>query len=304
MERIVEPELMDDPHQARAYAEADFDRSDQAFIERFLELLGQPFPRLPVFGGGSGGGPGASPGGSSGAVPGVSSGKGSGGGPDWDADRGSSRGAVDGIVDLGCGPGNISFRLAAALPRARVLGLDGAASMLALAAEHQRRHLGDFAQLRFQQVKLPLGGAATAGAASAGAASAGVDPVAALGGPFAAVVSNSLLHHLHEPQVLWQAVGQLAAPGATIYIKDLRRPASAAAADALTELHAAGAPAVLRRDFRASLAAAFTAVEVEAQLARAARHWREAGTPGTSWPAFTVAEVEDRYLEIHGRWQG
>jgi 2-polyprenyl-3-methyl-5-hydroxy-6-metoxy-1,4-benzoquinol methylase len=189
-------------------------------------------------------------------------------------------------VDLGCGPGNISFRLAAALPRARVLGLDGAASMVALAAEHQQRHPGAWPLLCFQQLKLPL-----------------IDP-AALGGPFAAVVSNSLLHHLHDPQVLWQAVGQLAAPGAMIYIKDLRRPASAAAADALTERHAAGAPAVLRRDFRASLAAAFTAAEVEAQLARAAQLWGAAGTHGTTWPAFRVAEVEDRYLEIHGRWLG
>ncbi len=252
MERIVEPELMDDPLQARAYAEADFDRSDQAFTERFLALLGQPFPlarpRPPA--------------------PALVSGPGAG------------------IVDLGCGPGNISFRLAAALPRTRVLGLDGAASMVALAAEHQQRHPGAWPLLFFQQLKLPL-----------------IDP-AALGGPFAAVVSNSLLHHLHDPQVLWQAVGQLAAPGATIYIKDLRRPASAAAADALTERHAAGAPAVLRRDFRASLAAAFTAAEVEAQLALAAQLWGAAGNHGTSWPAFRVAEVEDRYLEIHGRWLG
>ena len=252
MERIVEPELMDDPLQARAYAEADFDHSDQAFTERFLALLGQPFPlarpRPPA--------------------PALVSAPGAG------------------IVDLGCGPGNISFRLAAALPRARVLGLDGAASMLALAAEHQQRHPGAWPLLRFEQLKLPL-----------------ADP-AALGGPFAAVVSNSLLHHLHDPQVLWQAVGQLAAPGATIYIKDLRRPASAAAADALTERHAAGAAAVLRRDFRASLAAAFTAAEVEAQLARAAQLWGAAGTHGTTCPAFRVAEVEDRYLEIHGRWLG
>jgi SAM-dependent methyltransferase len=265
MERIVEPELMDDPLQARAYAEADFDRSDQAFTERFLALLGQPFPlarpRPPA--------------------PALVSAPGAG------------------IVDLGCGPGNISFRLAAALPRARVLGLDGAASMVALAAEHQQRHPGAWPQLRFLRVNLPL-----TGAAPTGADPAGPDPVAALGGPFAAVVSNSLLHHLHDPQVLWQAVGQLAAPGATIYIKDLRRPASVAAADALTELHAAGAPAMLRRDFRASLAAAFTVAEVEAQLARAAKLWGAAGTHGTSWPAFRVAEVEDRYLEIHGRWLG
>ena len=260
MERIVEPELMDDPLQARAYAEADFDRSDQAFTERFLALLGQPFPRpgLPALGSGPGTGAGYCPG--------------------WDAGAG--------IVDLGCGPGNISFRLAAALPQVWVLGIDGAASMVGLAAEHQQRHPGAWPQLRFQQVKLPLTGAA------------------ALGGPFAAVVSNSLLHHLHDPQVLWQVVGQLAAPGATIYIKDLRRPASAAAADALTERHAAGAPAVLRRDFRASLAAAFTAAEVEAQLVQASQLWGEAGTHGTTWPAFRVAEVEDRYLEIHGRWLG
>lgn len=264
MERIVEPELMDDPLQARAYAEADFDRSDQAFTERFLALFGQPFPRT---------GPPAL-----GSAAGSAIGVGPDTGPDW--------GAGAGIVDLGCGPGNISFRLAAALPDARVLGLDGAANMVALAAEHQQRHPGAWPQLRFEQLKLPL-----------------IDP-AALGGPFAAVVSNSLLHHLHDPQVLWQAVGQLAAPGATIYIKDLRRPASAVAADALTERHAAGAPALLRRDFRASLAAAFTAAEVEAQLAQAAQLWGAPGSHGTSWPAFTVAEVEDRYLEIHGRWLG
>ncbi len=268
MERIVEPELMDDPLQARAYAEADFDRSDQAFTERFLALLGQPFPPSgpPASSGGAGGSP--------------------SNGPDWVGGGGPDWGAGAGIVDLGCGPGNISFRLAAALPRASVLGLDGAASMVALAAEHQQRHPGAWPQLRFEQLKLPL-----------------ADP-AALGGPFAAVVSNSLLHHLHDPQVLWQAVGQLAAPGATVYIKDLRRPASAAAADALTERHAAGAPTVLRRDFRASLAAAFTAAEVEAQLAHASQLWGAAGTHGTTWPAFRVAEVEDRYLEIHGRWLG
>ena len=43
---------------------------------------------------------------------------------------------------------------------------------------------------------------------------------------------------------------------------------------------------------------------LEAQLAQAAQLWGAAGTDGTTWPAFRVAEVEDRYLEIHGRWQG
>jgi hypothetical protein len=44
--RIVEPELMDDPFQARAYAEADFDRSDQAFTERFLAFFASQQPCL------------------------------------------------------------------------------------------------------------------------------------------------------------------------------------------------------------------------------------------------------------------
>ena len=263
MERIVEPELMDDPLQARAYADADFDRSDQAFAERFLALWGQPFPKArPVGDGGGGWGPGSAPG--------------------------------DGIVDLGCGPGNISFRLAAALPQARVVGFDGAATMVALAQERRQRHPGEWPRLRFEQLRLPL----------PGAASPGFDPLAALGGPFAAVVSNSLLHHLHDPLVLWHAVGQLAAPGATVYIKDLRRPASVAEADALTQRYAAGAPAVLRRDFRASLAAAFTASEVQAQLAQAFQLGSAAGTKGAAWSGFTVAEVDDRYLEIHGHWLG
>jgi SAM-dependent methyltransferase len=198
------------------------------------------------------------------------------------------------IVDLGCGPGNISFRLARALPQARVLGLDGAATMVSLAQERRQRHPGEWPQLRFEQLRLPLPGAALPG----------LDPVAALGGPFGAVVSNSLLHHLHDPMVLWQAVGQLAAPGATVYIKDLRRPGSAVEADAVTQRYAAGAPAVLRRDFRASLAAAFTATEVEAQLVQASQLGSAAGTKGEAWSGFTVAEVDDRYLEIHGRWLG
>ena len=36
-------------------------------------------------------------------------------------------------VELGCRPGNISFRLAERLPGVRVVGIDGAAVMLAVA---------------------------------------------------------------------------------------------------------------------------------------------------------------------------
>ena len=39
MKRLPEPELMDDPLQAKAYAEADFSCGDEALINRLQEYL-------------------------------------------------------------------------------------------------------------------------------------------------------------------------------------------------------------------------------------------------------------------------
>ena len=222
MQRIPEPELMDGVDQVRAYAEADFDASDQAMLDRFAELCG--------------GDPGAR------------------------------------LVDLGCGPGNISVRLARRWPQARVLGLDGAPRMLALARERAAVEPLLVGRLQFQEAVLPL---------------ADPGPLAAA---FSAVVSNSLLHHLHDPGVLWQAVAQLAAPGAFVHVQDLRRPASPAAVDALVAEQMQGAPEVLRHDYRASLHAAFTPGEVRDQL-------EQAGLAGQ----LQVAPRQERYLEVWGR---
>ena len=35
MDRVLEPEIMDDPEQARAYASADFEKENRGFVERF-----------------------------------------------------------------------------------------------------------------------------------------------------------------------------------------------------------------------------------------------------------------------------
>ena len=180
------------------------------------------------------------------------------------------------VIDLGCGPGNISFRLAGLDPQAQVLGIDGSAPMLELAQlELQRRSRGALdlpGRLVFRLSRLP-------------------DP--ALPGGFSAVVSNSLLHHLHDPAVLWRSLRQLGAPGACVYVKDLRRPADSAAAQVLLERHASGAPEVLQHDYLASLHAAFTPEEV-AQQVQAADLARE----------LQVAPLEDRYVEVWGRLAG
>lgn len=173
------------------------------------------------------------------------------------------------LLDLGCGPGNISFLLARQFPGAQVVGVDGAAAMLHLAEQALAGESALQQRLRFEQRCLP-------------------DP--GLAGGYSALVSNSLLHHLHDPQVLWQAVIQLASPGARVYVKDLRRPASPAAAIALQRRYLADAPPVLQRDYLASLHAAFTSEEVQQQL-------QEAGLADQ----LQVADLDDRYLEVWGQ---
>jgi SAM-dependent methyltransferase len=144
--------------------------------------------------------------------------------------------------------------------------------MLALAHEQLQQQLQQEPQLaerlRFVQAVLP-------------------DP--ALPGGASAVLSNSLLHHLHDPGVLWRSLRQLAAPGAAVYVKDLRRPACLADAEALRARHLVDASPVLQHDYLASLQAAFTPEEVAAQLSAA------------GLGCLQLAALEDRYLEVWGR---
>lgn len=218
LERIPEPELMDDDEQARAYAEADFSEPNQLFVDLFREAFPDVAP----------------------------TGK---------------------VLDLGCGPADIPLRLASLLPRAQFHGVDGSGAMLA----HARRgwgaaglgHRVEFFEGTLPRIDLPRD-------------------------DYEVVLSNSLLHHLHAPQVLWSAVKARGRAGAPVLIMDLRRPESVQELDKLVDTYAADAPAVLRRDFRNSLFAAFRPEEVREQL-------REAGLSHLD-----VRIVSDRHLAAIG----
>jgi trans-aconitate 2-methyltransferase len=173
------------------------------------------------------------------------------------------------LLDLGCGPGNISFLLARHFTAAQVVGVDGSAAMLRLAKQALAAETALYQRLRFEQCCLP-------------------DP--GLSGGYSAVVSNSLLHHLHDPQVLWHALPRLGVSGACVYVKDLRRPASARAAIQIQRRYQGDAPAVLQHDYLASLHAAFTPIEVAQQL-------EQAGLAGQ----LQVEPLDDRYLEVWGQ---
>jgi SAM-dependent methyltransferase len=105
---------------------------------------------------------------------------------------------------------------------------------------------------------------------------------------YAAIISNSLLHHLHNPAVLWEAINRYASRGTRIFIADLYRPQNATEAQRLVDQYAAGEPEVLRRDFYHSLFAAFEPGEIEAQLAAADLH------------ELSVEVLTDRHLVVHG----
>ena len=171
------------------------------------------------------------------------------------------------VVDLGCGPGNITLRLAGLFPKARIIGIDGAESMLALArerAQHQQLEISFLCQTLQEVLEGPLLGQADL------------------------IVSNSLLHHLHQPDLLWTVTQSLAAPGCRTLHRDLRRPSTDAEVQQLLRKHLPSAPAVLQHDFAASLAAAFEPQEVTAELHR------------LGLEQLKVSAEDDRYLVVSG----
>ncbi len=172
-------------------------------------------------------------------------------------------------LDLGCGPAALTLRFLKAYPRAECDALDGSAAML----EQARLALGKLPGLagRCRLIREVLPSARVPKSA------------------YDLVFSNSLLHHLHDPQVLWQSIRAAAKPGAIVLVMDLMRPPSAMWAESLVAAYAADAPEVLRRDFRHSLFAAFEPREVVAQL----------GAAGLS--GLEVRVVSDRHLAVQGR---
>ena len=173
------------------------------------------------------------------------------------------------VLDLGCGPGDITLRIAAAHPQIEIHGLDGSAAMLAFG----HAALGKQPELRERVSFIE-----------------GLVPDALLPrARYDAVISNSLLHHLHDPETLWRMIQARARPGAPVLVMDLMRPADEATAQALVAQYAANEPEVLRRDFYNSLLAAFELDEVRQQLELAGLARLE------------VKPVSDRHLLVSGR---
>jgi SAM-dependent methyltransferase len=171
-------------------------------------------------------------------------------------------------LDLGCGPGDVTLRFARAYPGWTADGIDGSESMIRLGrAAVEAGGLGD--RVSLTQGYLPAARAPRI--------------------QYDLVFSNSLLHHLRQSSAIWECVRRSAGPEAGVFVMDLVRPPSRAAAQRLVDLYAAGEPEVLRHDFFRSLLAAYRPQEVRGQLAAAGL-----GHLG-------LAQVSDRHLLVWGR---
>ena len=160
------------------------------------------------------------------------------------------------------------IRFARAYPKVVIHGLDGSEAMLRQARKIMAaaRDVND----RLEYIQ-------------------GILPIASLPlEKYDVIISNSLLHQLHHPQVLWEAVNNFAQKDAPVFIMDLKRPSSAEEAVYYVETYSTNEPEILKRDFYNSLLAAFEVDEVKDQLRHANLQY------------LSVKEVSDRHLLISG----
>lgn len=218
MDRVPEPELMNDPAQVLAYSIADFEEAHQSVIDNFSQI----FPDDPP---------------------------------------------LQNVLDLGCGSGDVTVRFAQRYPSCNIDAVDGAEEMLKQAEVLiNQASLADRITLHHQQLQ----------------------NCTFENQSYDAIISNSLLHHLHEPQHLWSIIKQFATDTTAIYICDLFRPETTQHASELVDQYANKEAEILRKDFYNSLLAAFTPNEVRTQIENA------------NLDSLNIDVVSDRHMLIYG----
>jgi ubiquinone/menaquinone biosynthesis C-methylase UbiE len=192
--RVLEPEVMDTPEEARDYDAMDHSAVNRVFVADFLAV--------------------------------------------WDG-----RGPV---MDVGTGTALIPIEFCRQSPTGNVVAVDAAAHMLELARTNVGR-AGFADRITCQLVdakRMPFED-----------------------GSFPAVMSNSIVHHIPDPRAVFAEIARVAAPGATIFVRDLLRPPDRETLNHLVETYAAGANDHQRKMFAESLHAALTVDEVRELVA-------------------------------------
>ncbi|MGQ9576734.1 MAG: class I SAM-dependent methyltransferase [Thermoguttaceae bacterium] len=174
------------------------------------------------------------------------------------------------ILDLGTGTAQIPIELCRQHPAARVLAVDMAWHMLRVAQKNvcQAGLAGRIRLQRADAKRLPLAE-----------------------GSFCTVASNSIVHHVPEPSVVFEEAWRVLAPGGLIFLRDLFRPDDERSVRRLVERYAPGANEHQKQMFADSFRASLTVAEVrqivvrfgvspETVQATSDRHWTWATRKG------------------------
>jgi ubiquinone/menaquinone biosynthesis C-methylase UbiE len=169
------------------------------------------------------------------------------------------------ILDVGTGTAQIPIELCSRSSEAEVVAIDLAEHMLEIARAHVSARFSRRIRVERQDAKhLPY-------------------PARS----FAAIISNSIVHHIPEPAAALAEMVRVARPGATMFVRDLLRPPSNEAVRNLVATYAGDSNAHQQKMFDDSLRAALSLDEIRSLVA------------GSGFSRDTVKQTTDR----HWTWQ-
>ncbi len=179
------------------------------------------------------------------------------------------------IVDLGCGPGNISEKLSKKWPKASVIGIDGSKEMIRIAELNKKTSsnrvplknlsyiCADIKTLKLSEISLEKN--------------------------ISLLVSNSLIHHISYLDDFFNCLEKLSSDQTINFHKDLKRPNDEKLALELKEKCAAKHNDILTNDYYASLKASYTLKELKNFIFK------------SKLTSLEVFEEGDQYLVIYGK---
>lgn len=167
------------------------------------------------------------------------------------------------IFDAGTGTAQIPIELASRFSSCAIDAADAAEEMLRLAQQNiDRASLSD----RIRPIRVDC------------------KAIDCTGPSYDVVMSNTIIHHIPEPGVVFQELIRILSPGGLLFLRDLFRPETEAEVERLVAEYAGDSNPSQRQLFRQSLHAALTIPEVqqliasfgipaEAVTATSDRHW-------------------------------
>ena len=181
-------------------------------------------------------------------------------------DRIATLGAESGhFLDVGTGPAQIPILLAQRCPNINITAIDLSKEMLKIA----KGHVAD-SELT-ERIRLELVDAKS---------------LPYPDNTFEGLISNSIVHHIHESLKALKEMGRVMKPKGVVLIRDLIRPETPKAAQAFVDKYAAGDTPYQQKLYYESFLASFTLAEVKQMLI-------QADIPGS-----VVVQSTDRHWSI------